>query len=69
MVFSRSRELIESTESKQHFEKEAGILNKVEGHRNISRFLRFYLLPYAFVLEYSCLDYDVWLVSFSPKRD
>ena len=47
------------TYSKRHFEKETGILNSVKGHRNVSWFLRFCLLPHAF--EYSCFDYDVWL--------
>ena len=31
----------ESTGSKRRFQKEAGILNSVKGHRNIVRFLRF----------------------------
>ena len=50
-------------------EKEAGILNSVKGDRNISGFLSFCLLPYAFVMAYSCFDFDVWLVDFSLKRD
>ena len=33
----------ESTESKRRFQKEAGILNSVKGHRNITRF--FEILP------------------------
>ena len=50
----------------RRFEKEAGIVNCVKGNRNISGLLRFCLLPYAFVMEYSCFDFDVlfgWLVS------
>ena len=43
-------------------EKETGIVNSVKGHRNISGFLRFCLLPYAFVTGY--FDFDVWLVGF-----
>ena len=31
----------ESADSKRRFEKEAGILHSVKGHRNISGFLRF----------------------------
>ena len=32
----------ESVETKQRFEKEAGVLDCVKGHKNIARFLRFF---------------------------
>ena len=37
----------ESAESKRYIQKEAGILNSVEGHRNISCFLRLCQEPHA----------------------
>ena len=47
----------ESADSKRRFEKEAGILHSVKGHRNISGFLRFCHEPYAIMMEYSCFDF------------
>ena len=47
----------ESAESKRCFQKEAGILNSVKGHRNISRFLRFCQEPQVIMMEYSCFDF------------
>ena len=46
----------ESAEAKRRFEKEAAILNKVKGHRNVCEFLEFCQEPYAIVMEYSCFD-------------
>jgi len=46
----------ESAEAKRRFEKEAGILNTVKGHRNVAEFLRFCQDPYAIMMEYSCFD-------------
>ena len=48
----------ESSDSKRRFEKEAGILHSVKGHRNISGYLRFCHEPYAIMMEYSCFDFD-----------
>ena len=45
-------------EEKRRFEKEAGILNTVKGHRNVAEFLRFYRDPYAIMMEYSCFDFS-----------
>ena len=36
------------------FEKEAGILSRVKGHRNIAEFLRFCEDPYSIMMEYAC---------------
>ena len=47
----------ESAEAKRRFEKEAGILNTVKGHRNISEFLRFCKEPYAIMMEHACFDF------------
>ena len=47
----------ECAESKRHFQKEAGILNSVKGHRNIARCLRFCQEPQAIMMEYSCFDF------------
>ena len=47
----------ESADSKRRFEKDAGILHSVKGHRNISGFLRFCHKPYATMMEYSCFDF------------
>ena len=47
----------ESADSKRRFEKEAGILHSVKGHRNICGFLRFCHEPYAIMMEYSCFDF------------
>ena len=46
----------ESANAKRRFEKEAGILNTVKGHRNISEFLRFCKEPYAIMMEHLCFD-------------
>ena len=46
----------ESVETKRRFEKEAGILDSVKGHKNIARFLRFCQEPQAIMMEYSCFD-------------
>ena len=48
----------ESAEAKRRFEKEAGILNTVKGHRNVAVFLRFCQDPYAIMMEYSCFDFS-----------
>ena len=48
----------ESSDSKRRFEKEAGILHSVKGHRNISGYLRFCHEPYAMMMEYSCFNFD-----------
>ena len=48
----------ESAEAKRRFEKEAGILNSVKGHRNVSEFLRFCKEPYAIMMEHACIQ--VW---------
>ena len=42
----------ESMETKRRFQKEAGILNSVKGHRNVSEFLRFCQNSYAIMMEY-----------------
>ena len=47
----------ESAEAKCRFEKEAGILNTVKGHRNISEFLRFCKEPYAIMMEHLYFDF------------
>ena len=47
----------ESAEAKCRFEKEAGILNTVKGHRNVSKFLRFCKEPYAIMMEHACFDF------------
>ena len=47
----------ESAEAKRRFEKEAGILNADEGHRNISEFLRFSKEPYSIMMGHSCFDF------------
>ena len=47
----------ESAETKRRFEKEAGILDSVKGHKNIARFLRFCQEPQAIMMEYSCFDF------------
>ena len=38
--------------TKQRFEKEAGVLDSVKGHKNIARFLRFCQEPQAIMMEY-----------------
>ena len=48
----------ESAEAKHRFEKEAGILNTVKGHRNVAEFLRFCQDPYAIMMEYSYFDFS-----------
>ena len=48
----------ESAEAKRRFEKEAGILNTLKGHRNVAEFLRFCQDPYAIMMEYSWLDFS-----------
>ena len=47
----------ESTETKQHFQKEAGILNSVRVTKS-SEFLRFCQKPYTIMMEYSCFDFN-----------
>ena len=44
-------------ETKRCFEKEAGILDSVKGHKNIARFLRFCQESQAIMMEYSCFDF------------
>ena len=48
----------ESAEAKRRFEKEAGILDTVKGHRNVAEFLRFCQDPYAIMMEYSWFDFS-----------
>ena len=48
----------ESTETKRHFQKEAGLLSSVKGHKNVSQLLRFCQDPYAIMMEYSCFDFN-----------
>ena len=48
----------ESSDSKRRFEKEAGILHSVKGHRNISGYLRFCHEPYAIMMEYSLVFFS-----------
>ena len=39
-----------STETKCRFQKEAGLLSSVKGHKNVSQLLRFCQDPYAIVM-------------------
>ena len=41
----------ELAEARQGFEKEAAILNRVKGHRNVCQFLKFCQEPYAIMME------------------
>ena len=47
----------DTAEANRRFEKDAGILNIVKGHRNISEFLSFCKEPYAIMVEHSCFDF------------
>ena len=47
-------------ESKRLFLKEARLLNKLNGHKNIVSFFAFCPEPYAIMLEYLCFDFSVF---------
>ncbi|XP_028391896.1 calcium-dependent protein kinase 2-like [Dendronephthya gigantea] len=50
-------------ESKRLFLKEARLLSKLKGHKNISSFIAFCTEPYAIMLEYLCFDFTVFEVN------